>query len=114
MKTVDSKLVGYFELIAEIKYENEHGGAYAYMQFLACTRNIMEYLKSYNTCHRHIDAIEGINWILNEYLGMKFSPRHYSVFEAKRIELSELSGRILYTVQEEGKRMERERLLHAA
>ena len=35
----------YFKMIQGIKYENEHGGAYAYVQFLAYTRELISLLK---------------------------------------------------------------------
>lgn len=114
MKTADIQLEILFSGISDLKYENEHGPEYAYLQFLSITRRILAAIRPYGSCSRHSDAIEGINWILNEYLGMKFTARHYSVFMDKRLDVLELSQRIIYSVHEENKRLEKERLLHAA
>jgi hypothetical protein len=86
MKT-PRKLEKQFNRILDIKYENPNGGAYAYIQFLAYTRELLATLRSLRTAGRQMESIEGICWLFNEYLGARFTPRHKIIFEEKQSEM---------------------------
>ena len=89
MKTI-TKIEACFSRIEGIRYENEHGGAYAYVQYLAYTRELLELLGSFSRIERELEQIESINWLFNEYLASRFTPRQQSIFEEKMIETKEL------------------------
>lgn len=82
MKT-PKKVEAYFNRIENIKYENEHGGSYAYLQFMAYSRELLKLLRPLKDAERYAEAIESTNWLLNEYLGVRFTPRHKTIFENK-------------------------------
>lgn len=82
MKT-PKKVKMYFNMIENIKYENEHGGSYAYIQFMAYSRELLKLLRPLKDAERYAEAIESTNWLLNEYLGVRFTPRHKTIFENK-------------------------------
>jgi len=88
------KIESYFIRIESIRYENEHGGAYAYVQFLAYSRELMKLLRPVKKLEKELETIESINWLFNEYLAAKFTPRQASIFEEKMMELKELFVRI--------------------
>jgi len=113
MKTI-SKLEQYFELIMGIQYHNQNGGSYAYLQFLAYTRELLKLIRPIKSAEKHAEAIEGINWLLNEYLAVKFSPRNEVIFETKKREFEEIFSKIRFSVREmNGIRMGTEKMLHA-
>ena len=93
MKT-PKKLETYFNLIENIKYENEHGGAYAYIQFLAYSREVLKLLRSVKNVEKYTEALEGTNWLFNEYLGVKFTFRQKVIFDNKLIETKEIFNSI--------------------
>jgi len=80
----------YSNLIKGIKYENENGGAYAYLQFLAYCREAILVLRSVKRLERQVESIEAINWLLNEYLAVNFTFRHKIIFDEKRDEAIKL------------------------
>ena len=86
MKTIE-KIETYIKMIESIKYENPNGGAYAYVQFLAYSRELTKALKSVKKSEAQIDAIEGINWLFNEYLTCTFTYRQKVIFENKMSDL---------------------------
>jgi len=90
----------YFNLINTIKYENENGGAYAYLQFLAYTREAINLLRSVKRLERQIESIEAINWLFNEYLAVNFTYRHKIIFEEKRNEAIKVFNYINFVLGE--------------
>lgn len=99
MKTQE-KIETYFGMIQGIKYENEHGGAYAYVQFLAYSRELILLLKPFKKIERQIEAIEGINWLFNEYLASKFTYRQKVIFETKLSDLKIIFENIRMMLEE--------------
>jgi hypothetical protein len=73
--------------ILDIRFDNEHGGKYAYMQFLAYARELVHLLRPMGNTQRQADAIEGIAWVLNENLAGKFSHTQRAVFETRMMDL---------------------------
>ncbi len=113
MKTIN-KLDNYSEMISKVKYDNEHGGQYAYMQMLAYSREILTLLRSVKNSERQAEAIESISWLLNEYLGSKFSPRHRAIFENKLSEMKQILSSVRILVNNPHLyRAEAEKVLHA-
>ena len=88
------KIESYFGRIESIRYENEHGGAYAYVQFLAYSRELLKLLRPVKKLEKEMETIESINWLFNEYLAAKFTPRQASIFEEKMMELKDLFAQI--------------------
>lgn len=86
MKT-SKKLEQAFKKIEQINYNNEHGGAYAYLQFLAYAREVLHLLRPIKQSERQIEAIEAMTWLFNEYLTMNFTHRHKALFEDKLSEI---------------------------
>lgn len=86
MKT-SKKLEQAFKKIEQINYDNEHGGAYAYLQFLAYTREVLHILRPIKYTERQTEAIEAMTWLFNEYLTMNFTHRHKALFEDKLSEI---------------------------
>src|SRR6478736_8385460 len=84
------KIETYFSRIESIRYENEHGGAYAYVQFLAYSRELLNLLRPLKKVDREIESIEGTAWLFNEYLAAKFTARQKSIFEEKMMETKDL------------------------
>src|SRR5688572_1880951 len=113
MKTIN-KLDAYSDLISKVKFENENGGKYAYVQLLAYSREVLTLLRSVKNSERQAEAIEAISWLLNEYLGAKFSPVHKAIFENKLSEMKQIlcSVRILVN-NPHLYRAEAEKVLHA-
>ena len=93
MKTL-TKTEKYFSMIEGINYNNEHGGAYAYVQFLAYTRELLQLLRPLRKVEKHLDAIEGINWLFNECLVTTFTHRQKAIFENKLSETKEIFNSI--------------------
>jgi hypothetical protein len=89
MKTPE-KLENQFRIISGVRYENENGGAYAYVQILAYNRDLMRMLRPLRWAERQMEMVEAISWMLNEYLGMSFTPRHQVIFENSKFELKEI------------------------
>ena len=87
---IPKKIETYFNMIETIKYENEHGGAYAYIQFMAYSRDLLKLLRPVKNVERQLEAIEATNWLLNEYLAVKFTYRHKTIFENKLNETKQL------------------------
>jgi hypothetical protein len=85
MKT-PKKIDAYFNRITGIRYENEHGGAYAYIQYLAFSRELLTLLRPFKSMSRHMETIEGINWLFNEHLAFRFTHRHKLIFDEKLYE----------------------------
>lgn len=84
------KIESYFGRIQSIRYENEHGGAYAYVEYLAYSRELLRLLRPLKKLEKELETIESINWLFNEYLGAKFTHRQKSIFEEKMLELKDL------------------------
>jgi hypothetical protein len=86
MKTTE-KIGKYFQMIEEINYYNKNGGAYAYVQFLSYTREVLILLQPVKKIHKQIEAIESINQVFNECLTVRFTDHQKIIFDAKRREL---------------------------
>jgi hypothetical protein len=80
----------HFRKIEEIRYENPNGGAYAYLQFLAYTRELMVLLHPLERVSKQLDALEGINWLFNECLAASFTHRQKAIFDNKISEAKHL------------------------
>lgn len=102
MKT-PRKLEKSFQQIEAIRYENENGGAYAYLQFMAYTRDLLVMLRPVKKAERQAEAIEAINWLFNEYLAIKFTPSHRLIFEEKKAEIKKIFQAVRELFHEEGK-----------
>ena len=89
MKT-PKKIETYFNMIENIKYENENGGSYAYIQFMAYTRELLKLLRPVKDVERQLETLESTNWLLNEYLAVKFTHRHKTIFENKLNEAKQI------------------------
>jgi hypothetical protein len=96
MKT--KKIEMYFRMIRGIRYNNENGGAYAYVQFLAYSRELVNLLQPLRGMQRHIESIEAINWLFNEFLAVPFTHRHKSLFDEKMMDMQALSDEIRNSV----------------
>jgi len=99
MKTL-AKTEKYFKMIEGINYNNEHGGAYAYVQFLAYTRELLKLLRPVQKVEKQLDAIEGINWLFNECLISTFTHRQKAIFENKLSETREIFSHIRLCLQQ--------------
>lgn len=99
MKTT-KKIEAYFNMIQGISYENENGGAYAYIQYLAYTRELLVMLRPFKKVDRQLEALEGINWLFNEHLAFKFTHRHKAIFEEKLHETRLLFDTIRLSLKE--------------
>lgn len=103
----------YFKMIEGINYNNEHGGAYAYVQFLAYTRELLKVLRPFQKVEKQLDAIEGINWLFNECLVAKFTHRQKAIFENKQSEMREIFAAIRLALKEfEAEKMNSAAYLH--
>jgi hypothetical protein len=78
-----TKIDMYFNRVLSIRYENENGGAYAFIQYLAYTRELLVMLRPLKKVEKHLETIEAINWLFNEHLAFKFSHRHKAIFDEK-------------------------------
>ena len=103
MKTIKT-IEKYIDMIEGIRYENENGGAYAYVQFLAYSRELLILLKPFKRVEKQLETIEAINWLFNEYLSVKFTPRQRSIFEEKQLELKDIFSYIRFSLYEYEKR----------
>ncbi len=81
-------------MIENIKYENENGGAYAYIQFMAYSRELLKALRPLKNMERQLETIEATNWLLNEYLAVRFTYRHKTIFENKLNETKQIFNSI--------------------
>lgn len=88
--TKSQKISALFSDILNIRYENENGGAYAYIKFLASTRLLLQVLKPYQAFERQVEQIEAINWLFNEYLGHRFGYSQKVIFDNKQFELRDM------------------------
>lgn len=84
------KLENAFKKIESINYNNEHGGAYAYLQFMAYSREVLHLLRPIKSAERQSEAIEAMSWLFNEYLTMNFTHRHKALFEDKLSEMKNI------------------------
>lgn len=101
-----TKIETYFSRIEGIRYQNPHGGAYAYVQFLAYARELVKLLRPLKKVEKQIDTIEAVSWLFNEYLAASFTPRNQVIFETKLSELKEVFKSIrLYLNQFEGEKI---------
>lgn len=89
MKTV-KKIEAYLSRTEAIRFENEHGGAYAYIQYLAYIREIVTLLRPFKKVEAQLDRLDGICWLFNEHLAFKFTHRHKLIFEEKMFETRHL------------------------
>lgn len=95
-----TKIETYFSLIEGISYENQHGGAYAYVQFLAYSRELVKLLRPLKKVEKHIDTIESISWLFNEYLTIRFTHRQKAIFESKIMELKDTFNSIRLSLKQ--------------
>lgn len=99
MKTL-AKTETWFKMIEQINYNNEHGGAYAYVQFLAYSRELLKVLRPVQRIERQLDAIEGINWLFNECLAARFTHTQKAIFENKMSEVKGIFDKIRCSLNE--------------
>lgn len=99
MKT-RAKIETYIGMIEGIRYENQHGGAYAYVQFLAYSRELLNLLRPVKQVEKHLDKIESIAWMFNEYLGASFTQRQKAIFEDNMSETKEVFSSIRSVLKE--------------
>ncbi len=90
----------YIGMIEGIRYENQHGGAYAYVQFLAYSRELLNLLRPVRQLERHLDKIESVSWLFNEYLGASFTQRQKAIFEDQMLEVKETFAAIRSVLKE--------------
>ncbi len=88
--TKSQKIKSIIDGIQNISYNNENGGAYAYVKFLASARVLLQALKPYKQFEKQIEKIEAINWLFNEYLAVRFTNSQKVIFENKQLELKEV------------------------
>lgn len=81
--------------IEGIRYENPNGGSYAYLQFLAYSRELLRLVKPVPGAERLADKLEGVCWIFNENLGMRFTHAHRSIYDKSLFELRPVFHSIL-------------------
>lgn len=67
--------------IEGIRYDNPHGGSYAYVQYLAYSRELAKLLRPVRQLERQIEKMEATCWLFNEYLGASFTQRQKAIFE---------------------------------
>ncbi|MDO8999457.1 MAG: hypothetical protein Q7W45_06805 [Bacteroidota bacterium] len=104
----------YFNLITNINYENENGGAYAYLQFLAYSRELLTLLRPVKKVERQLESIEAINWLFNEYLAVNFTFRHKVIFDEKINEVKNIIKLINVSLKEtEIERANEQKVVHA-
>lgn len=89
MKTI-TKIESCFRMIEGIRYENENGGAYAYVQFLAYSRELVHLLRPLKNVEKQIELLEGVSWLFNEYLAARFTHRQKVIFENKMLEVKDV------------------------
>ena len=99
MKT-STKIETYFSMIEGISYENKNGGAYAYVQFLAYSRELVKLLRPLKKVERHIDTIESVSWLFNEYLAAKFTHSQKVIFETKMREIKDTFNSIRLSLKQ--------------
>jgi hypothetical protein len=99
MKTV-SQLEDHFKRIESIRYENQHGGSYAYLQFLSYTRELMLLLRPIQKVEKQLDTLEGISWLFNECLAASFTHRQKAIFDNKMSEVRQLFDVIRLQLQD--------------
>ena len=73
----------HFKRIEAIRYENQNGGSYAYLQFMAYTREVLTLLRPVVKVEKQLDALEGISWLFNECLAASFTHSQKAIFENK-------------------------------
>jgi len=88
--TKSQKIKGMMNEIQNIRYNNENGGAYAYVKFLASARVLLQAIKPYKEFEKQTEKIEAISWLFNEYLAVRFTNSQKVIFENKQFELKEV------------------------
>jgi hypothetical protein len=86
--------------IASIRYENPNGGPYAYLQFLAYSRELLRLIKPLKRVEKQADRLEAAGWMLNEYLGVRFTHAQQVIFENQLRELMPVFSEIEQMVSE--------------
>lgn len=100
---IPAKIENYFNKIQGINYNNENGGAYAYLQYMAYTRELSKQLRSFRKVERELELLDGINWLFNECLGNSFNHSHKVIFETKMSETKEIFESIRSVIKNERK-----------
>jgi hypothetical protein len=90
----------YIEQVLGIKYNNRHGPAYAYVQFLAFSREIPQLLREQKGMENEVVWIESLREIFNEQLTEKFSEEQQRIFENSIDQLRFLSHKLMSGVDE--------------
>jgi len=99
-------------MLLGIRFDNEHGGKYAYMQFLAYSRELMNLLGEIPNAQRHVCAIEAIAWQFNENLSGKFGHTQRAVFETKMMDFRAIVNEVEFMLHTRRHRT-RNSVLHA-
>jgi hypothetical protein len=106
------KIERYFNLITNIRYHNDNGPKYAYMQFLAYSRELIDALRPLKNTEQHCDSIERSCWLLNEYLGSRFTPRHESILVTQILEAGEIFRELSFIITRAEKMNKVQRTVH--
>lgn len=95
-----TRLEIYLKRIETIKYENENGGAYAYLQFMAYSRDLLTLLRPFKKVEKQLESLEGINWLFNECLTARFTHRQKAIFENKLSDARQIFNLIRLSLEE--------------
>lgn len=76
-----ANIEGWMNKIENIRYDNPHGGSYAYVQYLAYARELGKFLRPIRQVDRQVEKIEAVCWLFNEYLGASFTQRQHAIFD---------------------------------
>ena len=93
---ITKKVNRYFNMIENIKYDNEHGGDYAYIQYMAYSRELIKLLRNTGKVERQLELIEATNWLFNECLTTRFSHTNKIVFDDKMRQTKEIFNLIKF------------------
>jgi hypothetical protein len=83
-----TSIIDQVRLIREIRFDNQHGGPYAYLQFLAYCRELLRLIRPQKRLERQAEHLEAACWLFNEYLGVRFTHSQKVIFENRQHELA--------------------------
>jgi hypothetical protein len=103
-----------FDLINAVRYKSDELGAYAYVEVIDHLKDVQRITERVPHAERFNDQIEGIVWMLNEYLSAsKFTPRHRSILSDKLVDFNLLFDELRFLAQRsEPMRVDRFRSVH--
>jgi hypothetical protein len=114
MKTTQ-KLLRLSEQINLVRYRDNATGHLAYVQVIACLKEVKALAASVPHAENLSDRLDALLWILNEYLSAKqFAARHRSVLEEKVLDFNNLFDELHFLAKRaEPLRSDRYRSVHA-